>query len=478
MPVEFDHTIDISSLRSRQRLDDALARRSVARLLADRLLAQPGVVGVYGSWGSGKSFVLDLTIELLFTAKTQVQYRPVVCYFQPWRFEPDTSLAPGLVKALGEVPQQFPSLNPMLQEERPGWLHDATNGLLGLMRRVVGVLGPVAHVGAAAAAQLPAGVLPPALEAVKPGLAALDVAAAMNVENKQGERIADWDPDGIKDRMQQLIQGLQKSAARGEGDLRSADEYRVVVVIDDLDRCAPDLMVDMLNWLKVHLSVPGCSYLMALDHGAAAKAIVGKYGAYLGEGADIAYGLRYLEKIVDFEVELGESGLVERMAAQAVSKADSVIEIVERLIHRQGVRSAEIRGLMRLQTLQSPRTMLKVVSRFSALLGEIQQDQEARNKTSSDRRQLPTDYAFWLLLLVAMYYRLSPWQIEAFCHGQGPLMSADGKELESADVSMDPLIEFKGFLGSVLRDSRGEHVQPSPTVLMELYTTVRQLVVS
>lgn len=252
----------------------------------------------------------------------------------------------------------------------------------------------------------------------------------------------------------------------------------MVVVIDDLDRCAPDLMVEMLNWLKVHLTVPGCSYLLALDHEAAARAIVGKYRAYLGESTDVAYGLRYLEKIVDFEVELGESQLVEQMAARAVGDADSVTGIIERLIRRQGVRSAETARLMRLPTLQSPRTMLKVVSRYAAVLGEIQHDRERPVATRAEVRQLPADYSFWLLLLVAMYYRLAPWQIEAFCYGQGPLVEKDYAEPENGDTSGGPLAEFRDYLGTVLGDRSGKSTQPVPAMLLYLYAVVRQFAVT
>jgi hypothetical protein len=234
-------------------------------------------------------------------------------------------------------------------------------------------------------------------------------------------------------------------------------------------------MVDMLNWLKVHLSVPGCSYLLALDHQAASKAIVGKYRAYLGEGADLAYGLRYLEKIVDYEVELGESRLVERMATQAVSDTDSVVAIVEGLIKRQGVRLAETRRLMALPTLQSPRTMLKIVHRFEAVLRVIQDDQDKRDRAHAEVRQLPADYSFWLLFLVTMYYRLSPWEIEAFCQGQGPLVSPDWKPPNKPDAALDPLTEFRWFLDTTLRGGRGESAQPTAAVLLQLYTVVRQL---
>jgi hypothetical protein len=473
--VAFNHTIETSDRRPDQVLVDGLAREHVARMLAGQLLAHSGVIGVYGSWGSGKSFLLDLTIKQLFEAGSRQRYRPIVCYFQPWRYEPDTSLAPGLIKTLGQVADQFPGFNPRFTTEEAGRLREAAGGLLRMTRRVVGVIGPVASVAAATLAPLAAG---PAIVAAKSVTAALDAAARAGHPDHQPDLIADWEPDAIRDEMAKLVKEMRSTAVREPGEeWRSAEDYRVVVVIDDLDRCAPDLMVEMLNWLKVHLTVPGCSYLLALDHGAAARAIVGKYRAYLGESTDVAYGLRYLEKIVDFEVELGESPLVEQMAARAVGNADCVIDIIERLIRRQGVRSAETSRLMRLPTLQSPRTMLKVVSRYTAVLDEVQHGWERPAAAPSEVQQLPADYSFWLLLLVAMYYRLAPWQIEAFCRGQGPLVEKDDTEQKSGDASGGPLVEFRDYLDTVLRDRPGKSAQPVPAVLLYLYAVVRQFVV-
>jgi len=478
-PPEFDHGVDITSQR-KHRLNDGLDRRSLARLLAKHLLGpECGVVGVYGTWGSGKSFVLDLTIEELFERDSGCH--PIVCHFRPWQFEPDTSLAPGLIMALESVSSQFPTLNPRLEDSAVTRVSELGRHLRKIMRTTVGWVNQVAH-----AANVGLAVTPPILpyqataEATAAVIETTTAIAGAMLSGKESVAITEfetWDPPGIRSKMTQLITELRTAAARTSDG--KADDYRVIVVIDDLDRCAPDLMVDMLNWLKVHLTVEGCSYLLALDHGAAARAIIGRYRDYLGDSADIAYGLRYLEKIVDFEIELGESELVERMAAQAVEfgAAGSVVEIVERELGRQGVRSAEMQQFMRLSVLQSPRTMLKVIFRFVLALREVHAQQEERIKGPSGGAQLPADYAFWLLLLVGMYYRLAPSEIESFCHGRGPLVEEEDYNASTARRAAEPLIEFRRFIGQVAGEGGEKRPQPGAAVLMELYSAVRQLAV-
>ena len=459
---EFDHRIDAYARRDQDEHVDELDRQSVAKLLARRLLQEPGVVGVYGTCGSGKSYVLDLTIDELFRQESSAH--PIVCYFQPWRYEPDSSLAPGLILELQSVSKQFPGLNPPISESRLQEISRLCNELWRLMRRAVAPLKPLAQ----AVQQLPPGTV----RGQEFALGVADVIVAVP-DPGHGEPASAWNPADIRTNMAELIRKLRTAAGQTEG--RSPADYRVVVVIDDLDRCAPDLMVDMLNWLKVHLSVDQCSYLLALDHGAAARAIVGRYREYLGD-ADVAYGLRYLEKIVDFEVELGRSDLVEQMAVRSAAKeASSVEEIVERALERQGVRSREIRQLMQLPTLQSPRTMLKVVTRSREALDVVQQQQDERLGGRSDGLQLPVDYPFWLLMLVAMYYRLAPEYIEAFCDGHTSLARAATVAGQGSGRVPQPVREFDDFLQSVLGNGSAASQTPSRTALAELYSAVRQL---
>jgi hypothetical protein len=466
-PPEFDHQVNVFSARDSAATTDQLDRRRIAGFLAVKLLeTREAVVGVFGTWGSGKSFVLDLAINELFHTSSAV--RPIVCYFQPWRFEPDISLAPGLIMALQSVELQFPGLNPRFDPGRLKQVRELGDSLWRLMRRAVSWLKPVAQGAAAGLGAIPPGVFP-----------AKDITAAVAgavgaLPDFTVDEPSTWDPARIRSKMTDLIAGLRDAAARAEQ--RRIEDYRVVVVIDDLDRCGPDLMVDMLNWLKIHLSVEGCSFLLALDHEAAARAIVGRYREYLGETADMAYGLRYLEKIVDFEVELGRSELVERMAAQALGEGtDRVEELIERVLDRQGVRSREINQLMRLPTLQSPRTMLKIVNRFHEVLAAVQEQQRRHLSGESAGMQLPVDYPFWLLLLVAMYYRLAPGYIEAFCHGRRPLAGAQSGP-GSGEVPQ-PVHEFDEFLDWVVPAAGEGSPAPSASALEELYLAVRQVAV-
>ena len=70
------------------------------------------------------------------------------------------------------------------------------------------------------------------------------------------------------------------------------DDGRVVVFIDDLDRCPPDKMTEVLEALKLFATTQGCVYVLGADQEVVAQSIRAKY-------KDLPIdGVRYLEKVV------------------------------------------------------------------------------------------------------------------------------------------------------------------------------------
>jgi formylglycine-generating enzyme required for sulfatase activity/energy-coupling factor transporter ATP-binding protein EcfA2 len=66
---------------------------------------------------------------------------------------------------------------------------------------------------------------------------------------------------------------------------------RLVVFVDDLDRCSPDKIPEVLEALKLFTTTPRCVYVMGLDHDVALQGVVKKYKFSEDGGAE------YLEKI-------------------------------------------------------------------------------------------------------------------------------------------------------------------------------------
>ncbi len=71
----------------------------------------------------------------------------------------------------------------------------------------------------------------------------------------------------------------------------------VVVLVDDLDRCLPDTVVEALETIRLFLSVPKMSFVIAADEDRVAEAIATRYTSPARDGEEAPARL-YLHKIV------------------------------------------------------------------------------------------------------------------------------------------------------------------------------------
>ena len=74
--------------------------------------------------------------------------------------------------------------------------------------------------------------------------------------------------DGFRDDFAELVSHDQMKELR-----------RVVVVVDDLDRCLSDTVIAVLEAIKLFLSVPKMAFLVAADETAVKNAIAVRYGS-------------------------------------------------------------------------------------------------------------------------------------------------------------------------------------------------------
>ncbi|HEV7587256.1 MAG TPA: P-loop NTPase fold protein [Longimicrobium sp.] len=89
---------------------------------------------------------------------------------------------------------------------------------------------------------------------------------------------------------------------------------RVCVFLDDLDRCMPDVVLDLLEAIKIFLHVPGMVFVVAADEELIGKGLRLRYRELLVGAADQAAeaeflarkGQEYFEKIIQLRINLPE----------------------------------------------------------------------------------------------------------------------------------------------------------------------------
>ena len=262
-------------------------------------------IGVYGEWGTGKTTVLK------FVASLAEDGDDLVVWFNPWEHDSTQSLWRSFVlKVYEDV------------EKRIGGITAAGNA------RRKGVISWAAGLGKKAAA------------ASKPTAAASDVGL---------ELLKDYFTFGPSD------------LAKLKSVLGSK---RIVILIDDLDRTAAELVPEILYALKQVMDIPGFSFVCAFD-----PAVVGRELRTRHRG--FGDGLKFLEKIIDYPVWLPPptpEGLLK-------------IALADRNNHCPFVTESGIRDSMSLLP-QNPRVIRQFIRLLSLLKNQITRHYESELRWS------------------------------------------------------------------------------------------------
>ncbi len=236
--------------------DDLLFREAAAHRLADLVRASsaaaPFTLAVYADWGMGKSSLLSQVADKLRTGPGADQVRTV--WFNAWTAGRADALETLIKSVLGQ-------LDP--------------NTLRRLARR----FGAGTRTGAWTRVALTVAARPMGLHRLVDEVwdrLSVDARARNEVRDRLAEVLREWT----------------------KGDGRDGSGRMIVVFVDDLDRCPPDVIGTVCDAVKKHLSIPGLVFVLGCDQ-AVIETSLAVPAAGGGRAADAAtVGRRYLEKIV------------------------------------------------------------------------------------------------------------------------------------------------------------------------------------
>src|SRR5580704_3048086 len=204
----------------------------------------PVTVGVFGDWGGGKSSIMKMLRKAL---SNDQEYPDVVClYFNGWTFEgyedAKSALLTSILIQLGEHKKFGPK---------------AKDWIVKLLKRVKWMeLGKVAvkTVG-----------VPLAVAAMTGGIGAVPAAAAVvgsAITSSVGGKEKDSDDDTVEVNWSELIEAnpekpdvmiVRKFREEFEKMLAKTGIRALIVLIDDLDRCLPERLIETLEAIKLDL---------------------------------------------------------------------------------------------------------------------------------------------------------------------------------------------------------------------------------
>ncbi len=242
----------------------------------------PATVGIFGDWGSGKSSLIGMLRERLEEDK-----ETLVLSFNGWLFEgyEDAKLA-----LMGTIIDELTDHKKLTTK--------AKGLILGLVHRI-----NVWRVGMAAS-RVAAGYAVAGLHGAAAG-------GALSLPDFV-EKAKDVKPEDLKEFLrendpgQQLRRGVREFRKDFTELLDETKVERMVVIVDDLDRCTPDTVIETLEAIKLFLFVPHTAFIIGADERLIRYAVRRRFPELPGERAEV--GRDYLEKLIQFPVRIPAMG--------------------------------------------------------------------------------------------------------------------------------------------------------------------------
>jgi hypothetical protein len=248
---------------------DLLGGDAVAKVVTRVVTAgglNPVTVGIHSAWGGGKSTALNLV-----AAGLEKVGHVVVVRVDPWEFENAEDLRGTLIAQVLDELQSRVEQTPEESTKRALVL----DRLNDLRRRIA--WGRVAGVLVTSAVKMSPD-FPGLIEALTP-------------QPKKADSDADTG----------VTQGMAGFRAAFESLMKDVDGIvKVVVLVDDLDRCLPPTIMATLEAIKLFLSVKGMAFVLAADEELIREAI----GVHLEGAARGGFARLYTEKIIQLPINL------------------------------------------------------------------------------------------------------------------------------------------------------------------------------
>lgn len=244
----------------------------------DELL--PACIGVYGDWGSGKS-------SLIRMCKTQLEAndKKLKCLiFNGWLFE---NYEDAKTAILGEILDAIKEATTLTQK--------AKTILITLYKSIDKFKLVKNSLKFGADLLLTGGIGTVVNLAVNKSL---EILSNNTTEEKKDVKQA------IKNELdyKELREDIREFQNKFEELLEESKISRLVVFIDELDRCRPDTILDTLEAIKLFLFTGKTAFILGADERHISYAVKSKFRDI--EGQEIDIGKEYLEKLVQYPIKI------------------------------------------------------------------------------------------------------------------------------------------------------------------------------
>lgn len=267
----------------------------IKELITDDSLL-PITIGLFGDWGSGKSSILEVLKKKIDDPKNGI----VCLYFNGWIFEgyddAKAALLESIIKEFEDSKKFGEGLKDNIKSliKSVDWMRIVGYGMKNIaipaasayLTGGISLIPQIAQ-GLTSAAEKPEELL----EKIKSGEAESFIKQFVESSDKKGET------SSIREFRKDFEKLIEKSKIN-----------KLVILIDDLDRCTPDRIIDNLEAIKLFLNVDNTAFIIGADPRIVRHAIEYKYNNLTVNSSDENRNERivndYLEKLIQVPYHL------------------------------------------------------------------------------------------------------------------------------------------------------------------------------
>ena len=195
----------------------------------------PMTIGIQGSWGSGKTSLLNTIYAQLDDANEHEESKDFkVIWINSWENSLMATPEEALIKIINEIINGLNEVDPSLTNVKKV-KEAATTAAKGILRVGAGILG---------------------------GAAGTEVVTEVLESSNSIKQ--------LREELSRLVHAIRKS--------ESQRVDKIVIFVDDLDRVDPPEAVKILELLKNIFNIPGCVFVLAIDYDVVIKGLKDKFG--------------------------------------------------------------------------------------------------------------------------------------------------------------------------------------------------------
>ncbi|WP_430450732.1 KAP family P-loop NTPase fold protein [Rhodopirellula europaea] len=296
--------------------EDFLNFGVIASVIADSVQSNgdaPLSIGVSGAWGVGKSS----TLELLSVELKKLDPKPIVVRFEPWRHQKQDNVRAAFAECIANAIIENEGIDDTIKSKarsivkRANWMRIAGYGLGGALTLATGL--PIGgHVGRGISSYA---------DMTDGEITEKDMGDATKIGKDASKEIANLF-ENEAGRTQSPYENIE-SICREFGETLEAMKRRLIVLVDDLDRCLPETTIEALEAMRLYFFVPKTVFVIAADE-EMLRLAVRKHFEVAGQTLDEQHLQSYYDKLIQLPFRL-----------PSLSEADVVVYMTMLVIGQQ-----------------------------------------------------------------------------------------------------------------------------------------------